>query len=185
VDGRIRFLHNVTGLWLLSETVRAWEAEDGGPIGLPGLLEEAAGVQDDVPLFDANDPALVAPGDMPARISALIGERVPATRPAFVRTIVESIAAALADAVTTASALSGRDVDSIHLVGGGSLNRLLCQATADRAMLPVLAGPVEATALGNVLVQARTAQTAPTSLEQLRAIISASHPPTRYEPRSC
>jgi rhamnulokinase len=185
VDGRIRFLHNVTGLWLLSETVRAWEAEDGGPIGLPGLLEEAAGVQDDVPLFDANDPALVAPGDMPARISALIGERVPAARPAFVRTIVESIAAALAGAVTTASALSGRDVDSIHLVGGGSLNRLLCQATADRAMLPVLAGPVEATALGNVLVQARTAQTAPTSLEQLRAIISASHPPTRYEPRSC
>lgn len=185
VDGRIRFLHNVTGLWLLSETMRAWEAEDGETIDLPSLLDQAAAVEEEATLFDANDPSLAAPGDMPARIAALLGERAPATRPAFVRTVVESIAAAFASAVRTASALSGRDVDSIHLVGGGSLNRLLCQATADRTGLPVLAGPVEATALGNVLIQARAAQVAPTSLEQLRAIISSSHPPTRYEPRAC
>ncbi|MGB3374523.1 MAG: FGGY-family carbohydrate kinase, partial [Microbacterium sp.] len=183
VDGRIRFLHNVTGLWLLSETVRAWETEDGAQIDLSELLSEAAGVGADVPLFDANDPSLSAPGCMLSRIAALIGDAAPTTRPAFARSIVESIATAFADAVCTASALSGRQVDSIHLVGGGSLNRLLCQATADRTGLPVLAGPVEATALGNVLVQARAADAAPATLEQLREIVAASHAPVRYEPR--
>ncbi|HTN55814.1 MAG TPA: rhamnulokinase family protein [Microbacterium sp.] len=183
VDGRIRFLHNVTGLWLLSETVRAWEDEDGATIELPELLAAAAAVSDDVPLFDADDPSLAAPGGMPARISALLGDAAPATRPAFARSIVESIAAAFADAVQTASALADRPVDSIHLVGGGSLNSLLCQATADRTGLPVLAGPVEATALGNVLVQARAAGAAPAGLEQLRAVVTAGHAPTRYAPR--
>ncbi|WP_344289001.1 rhamnulokinase family protein [Microbacterium arabinogalactanolyticum] len=183
VDGRIRFLHNVTGLWLLSETVRAWEAEDGAPIDLPSLLAQAADADGETPLFDANEPSLSAPGDMPARIAALLGPAAPASRPAFVRSIVESIAAAFADAVRTASALSGHEIDSIHLVGGGSLNRLLCQATADRSGLPVLAGPVEATALGNVLIQARATQDPPASLEQLRAIVAASQVPVRYDPR--
>ncbi|MFP3786866.1 FGGY-family carbohydrate kinase, partial [Burkholderia sp. SIMBA_024] len=67
--------------------------------------------------------------------------------------------------------------------GGGSLNRLLCQATADRTGLPVLAGPVEATALGNVLVQARALDAAPSTLEDLRALVAATHAPTRFEPR--
>lgn len=184
VDRRYRFLHNVTGLWLLSETVRAWEAEDGTAIDLPALLAAASAVTDDVPLFDANDPSLSAPGDMPARIAALLGPDAPASRPAFARSIVESIATAFAQAVQTASALSGRELDSIHLVGGGSLNRLLCQATADRTGLPVLAGPVEATALGNVLVQARALGSAPGSLEELRALVAATHEPERFAPRA-
>ncbi|MEJ1088020.1 rhamnulokinase family protein [Microbacterium sp. Mu-80] len=200
VDGRIRFLHNVTGLWLLSESIRAWEDEDGSPIDLPALLAEAGAVESGaagdtgaagaadvtVPLFDANDPALSAPGDMPARIAALLqasGHEVPVGRPAFVRTIVESIAAAFAEAVRTAAELADRSVDSIHIVGGGSLNRLLCQATADRSGLPVLAGPVEATALGNVLVQARALGAAPTTLEELRGLVARTHEPVRYDPR--
>ncbi|MHC9046503.1 rhamnulokinase [Microbacterium saperdae] len=184
VDRRYRFLHNVTGLWLLSETVRAWEAEDGSAIDLPALLAAASEVNGDVPLFDADDPSLSAPGDMPARIAALLGVDAPASRPAFARSIVESIATAFAQAVRTASALSGRELDRIHLVGGGSLNRLLCQATADRTGLPVLAGPVEATALGNVLVQARALGAAPTSLEELRALVAATHEPERFDPRA-
>ena len=183
VDGRYRFLHNVTGLWLLSETVRAWEAEDDASIDLPALLSAASAVTDEVPLFDADDPALSAPGNMPARIAALIGDAVPTTRPAFARSIVESIAVAFARAVQTAADLSGRELDSIHLVGGGSLNRLLCQATADRSGLPVLAGPVEATALGNVLVQARALGAAPSTLEELRALVAATHAPARFDPR--
>ena len=158
VDGRVRFLHNVTGLWLLSESVRAWEAEDGARIDLPSLLADAASVHDDVPLFDANDPRLSAPGEMPARIAAVLreaGAAVPG-RAGFARSIVESIAQAFAGAVHTAGRLTDREIDVVHIVGGGALNRLLCQATADRSGLPVLAGPVEATALGNVLVQART-----------------------------
>ncbi|GAA4487711.1 rhamnulokinase family protein [Microbacterium panaciterrae] len=184
VDDRFRFLHNVTGLWLLSETVRAWEAEDGAPIDLPQLLAAAADLSGDAPLFDADDASLSAPGDMPARISALLGTDAPAGRPAFVRSIVESIATAFADALASAAELSGREIDAVHLVGGGSLNSLLCQATADRSGLPVLAGPVEATALGNVLVQARAlGRLGDGTLEELRALVAASVPPVRYEPR--
>ncbi|WP_214467609.1 rhamnulokinase [Microbacterium flavescens] len=189
VDGRVRFLHNVTGLWLLSESVRAWEAADGAAIDLPQLLEAAASVDGEIPLFDADDPRLSAPGDMPARIAAVLGEAgvpVPATRAAFARTIVESIAAAFARTVHTAGRLTGRDIDVVHLVGGGALNRLLCQAAADRSGLPVLAGPVEATALGNVLVQARAHGWfgADASLETLREAVAAAFPPVRYEPRA-
>lgn len=185
VDGRIRFLHNVTGLWLLSETVRTWEAEDDAPIDLPRLLDAAGAVLDDVPLFDANDASLSSPGDMPARIAALLGTAAPTSRPAFTRSIVESISRAFADAVQQAADLSGHPVDSIHLVGGGSLNRLLCQATADRSGLHVLAGPVEATALGNVLVQARAADAVDRTadLAALRALIAETHTLTRYSPR--
>ncbi|MGH3689266.1 MAG: rhamnulokinase [Microbacterium sp.] len=182
VDARYRFLHNVTGLWLLSETVRAWESEDGESIDLSQLLSAASEVVGPVPIFDADDPTLSAPGDMPARIAALLGDAAPTTRPAFARTIVESIAAAFARAVQAAADLSGRELDSIHLVGGGSLNRLLCQATADRTGLPVLAGPVEATALGNVLVQARALGAVPSTLEGLRAIVAAAHAPERFVP---
>lgn len=187
VDGRYRFLHNVTGLWLLSETVRAWEIEDGTPIDLPELLAAAAAVPGSSPLFDADDASLATPGDMPARIAALLraaGAEVPSSRAALARAIVESIAAAFATAVRSAAALSGRRLDVIHLVGGGSLNTLLCQATADRTGLPVLAGPVEATALGNVLVQARSLGAAPESLEELRALVAATHTPVRFTPRS-
>lgn len=189
VDGRFRFLHNVTGLWLLSETVRAWETADGAPLDLPALLDAASVADGGISLFDADDPSLSAPGDMPARIAAVLrasGAPVPEDRPSFVRSIVESIAAAFADAVDAASRLTGREVDAIHLVGGGSLNALLCQATADRSGIEVLAGPVEATALGNVLVQARAAGAfgpdAP--LEALRDLVARTHRPVSYRPRA-
>ncbi|MET0673076.1 MAG: rhamnulokinase family protein [Microbacterium pygmaeum] len=188
VDGRVRFLHNVTGLWLLSETLRAWEAEEGERIDLPELLDAAASVPGPIALFDANDPSLSAPGDMPARIAELLrasGAAVPESRPAFARTIVESIAAAFARALHTAAEVGEREIDVVHIVGGGSLNRLLCQATADRAGIPVLAGPVEATAIGNVLVQARAHGWfgADASLETLREAVAAAFPPERYDPR--
>ena len=188
VDGRVRFLHNVTGLWLLSETVRAWEEEDGSAIDLPLLLASAGAVSPPARLFDANAPELAAPGDMPGRIAALLGADRPgrAGRPMFARIIVESIAAAFARAVRSAGELAGREVDVIHLVGGGARNALLCQATADRTGVPVLAGPVEATALGNVLVQARALGSfgADASLEDLRARVGHAFPPRRYDPRS-
>ena len=200
VDGRVRFLHNVTGLWLLSETLRAWEAEDGAAVDLPRLLDAAASVLGEIPLFDANDPSLSAPGDMPGRIAALLGASaadgadaadaadaadVPTDRPVLARIIVESIAAAFARTLQTAARLTDRRFDVVHIVGGGALNALLCQATADRSGIPVLAGPVEATALGNVLVQARAHGWfgADASLETLRAAVLAAFPPVRYDPR--
>lgn len=188
VDGRIRFLRNVAGLWLLSETIRSWEADDAASVDLGALLGEAARLDTPPALFDANEPSLSAPGDMPGRIAALLraqSDRVPEGRAAFARVILESIASAFADAVHTTARLTDRPIDVIHLVGGGALNTLLCQLTADRAGLPVLAGPVEATALGNVLVQARAHGWfgADASLETLRAAVARSYPPVRYDPR--
>jgi len=185
VDGRTRFLHNVMGLWLLSESVRTWE-RGGETIDLPGLIAQAAAVDAPVSVFDANDPRFLAPGDLPARIAEFLiehGLAVPQSRAEFVRCIIESLAQAFADAVHTASELSGVQVRAIHVVGGGSQNTLLCQLTADRAGIPVIAGPVEATALGNVLVQARAVGIIDGDLETLRALVVRSFEPTRYEPR--
>lgn len=186
VDGRVRYLHNVMGLWLLSECVREWE-RGGTAIDLPALLREAAQLDTPVTVFDADDPMFLAPGNMPGRIAfwcGMHGSSVPATPVEFVRSIVESLALAFASAVAKASELSGKTVSVIHIVGGGSQNELLCQLTADRAGLPVLAGPVEATAVGNVLVQARAQGLVTGSLESLRALVASAFSPKRYEPRA-
>ncbi len=185
VDGRVRFLHNVMGLWLLSESIREWE-QDGQTIDLPTLLDQAASVQHPVPVFDASDARFMSPGDMPARIASILaehGQAAPVGRPQLVRSILESLAASFADAVDTACALSGATASVVHIVGGGSHNELLCQLTADRLGRPVLAGPVEATAIGNVLVQARTLGLITGSLESLRTLVSRTLPPRRYLPR--
>ena len=184
VDGRVRFLHNVMGLWLLSESVRWWE-RDGARVDLPALLAAAASVTAPVAVVDVEDPRFLAPGDLPGRITEWCAERgvaAPGSRAEFTRSIIESLAEAFATAVRTASILSGVDVETIHVVGGGALNELLCQRTADRAGLPVLAGPVEATAIGNVLVQARAQGFAGGDLESLRAIVAAAFTPRRYLP---
>jgi rhamnulokinase len=185
VDGRVRYLHNVMGLWLLSESVRTWEA-GGQNIELPLLLEQAAQVTTPVAIFDANDPRFLSPGDMPARIAQWCGERgiaAPRSPAEFVRSILESLADAFARAVADAARLAGKTISVIHLVGGGSQNELLCQLTADRAGVPVIAGPVEATAIGNVLVQARAQSMITGDLETLRAIVAASTEPKRFDPR--
>lgn len=185
VDGRVRFLHNVMGLWLLSESVRHWE-RDGSSIDLPSLLDAAAAVTTPVAVFDTNDPRFLAPDDMPASIAEWCREHdapVPQDRAQVVRSIIESLADAFAAAVHSASSLSGRPVSVIHLVGGGSQNELLCQLTADRSTLPVLAGPVEATAIGNVLIQARAQGFVSGDLESLRALVASAFSPKRYLPR--
>ena len=99
-----------------------------------------------------------------------------------VRCILESLAAAYARALHRAADLAARPVDVLHIVGGGSQNALLCQLTADAAQLPVLAGPVEATALGNVLVQARARGAVPASLDEIRARLARSIELRRYDP---
>jgi len=186
VDGRIRLLRNVMGLWVLSETVRGWERADGRGIDLPALLHAAAEVPAaEVPVFDVDDARFLAPGDMPARIDAWCREHdapVPRSRPAYARAIVESLAQAFANAAREAARIGGVDARTIHIVGGGALNELLCRRTAERAGIPVLAGPVEATALGNVLVQARPAGFVDGSLEELRDLVARTHPPRRFEP---
>jgi len=185
VDGTVRYLHNVMGLWLLSESVREWERSEP-TISLPALLAAASAVESPVAVFDANDPRFLTPGDMPGRIAAWCRENdapVPQSHAEFARSIIESLAAAFVDAVRAASTLSGRTVSVIHIVGGGSQNQLLCQLVADRSGLPVQAGPVEATAIGNVLVQARAAGLVDGSRAALRSLVAAAFPPIAYMPR--
>lgn len=187
VDRRVRLLHNVMGLWVLSEAVRGWERQ-GHRIDLPTLLDAAAEVPaTTVPVFDVDDPRFLAPGDVPGRIDAWCAEHgvaAPRTRAEYTRSIVESLAEAFAVSARDAGRIGGVDVRTIHIVGGGALNELLCQRTADRAGMPVLAGPVEATALGNILVQARAAGLVNGSLEALRDLVARTHAPRRYEPQA-
>lgn len=186
VDGRVRFLTNVMGLWLLSETTRTWR-RGGVGTSLAELLTAAAAVTEPVPVIDVQDPRFLPPGDMPARIDAWCREHdvaPPASRPALVRCIVESLAEAFAVAVQRAADLAGHDVQTVHVVGGGALNALLCQVIADRSGRRVVAGPVEATALGNVLVQGRAAGAVAGDLEVLRDLVARTQPLERYQPRT-
>jgi rhamnulokinase len=177
VDGRTRFLRNVGGLWLLQESLRAWQRDD-----LEDLVAAAGRLAAGGPRIDVDDPAFIPPGRMPDRIAAAAGRRS-MTAVETTRCILDSLAAGYAQTVQRASDLSGHDVEVIHVVGGGSQNAVLCQLTADAAGVPVLAGPVEATALGNVLVQARAHGAMPASLEAMRSTIAASFALQRYDPR--
>ena len=184
VDGTVRYLRNVMGLWVLSESIRTWE-QRRVPSDLVTLLAEAETLPYGGPVVDIDDASLLAPGDMPSRIEALCratGQEVPADQVALVRCIVDSLAAAFARAVSEAVRLSGREVDVVHVVGGGSRNALLCRLTAEATGRPVLAGPVEATALGNVLVQARAHGDVTGGLADLRALVRSTHSLQRYEP---
>lgn len=186
VDDRIRFLRNVMGLWLLQESLRTWELA-GTPESLPALLIAAGELPRGGPTVDPDDPAFLPPGDMPARLEAAcrrLDQPVPKTRPELVRCILDSLAAAYARTVRDAVRISGRAVEVVHLVGGGARNTLLCQLTADACELPVVAGPVEATALGNVLIQARARGLVAGDLERLRALVRTTQDIRRYEPRT-
>lgn len=178
VDGTVRYLRNVMGLWLLQECVREWGADTAELLAAAAKLPKGA-------VIDPDEPVFLPPGGMPARIvdaCRRTDQPVPADPPAIVRCIVDSLAAAHRRAIIEAQELSGREVDVVHIVGGGARNSLLCQLTADACGLPVLAGPVEATALGNVLVQARALGAVGGDLAQLRTLIRSSEQMVRYEP---
>jgi rhamnulokinase len=184
VDGTIRYLRNVMGLWLLQESVRAW-AGAGRPPDLATLLEQAARVPALQVVVDPDDPAFLPPGDMPARIAEAArrtGQSPPADPPAVVRCILDSLALAYRACLRDVQELSGRAVDTVHVVGGGVRNPLLLQLTADACGLPVVAGPAEAAALGNILVQARALGAAPGDLDGMRALLRATQPLRRFEP---
>ncbi|HEX9089321.1 MAG TPA: rhamnulokinase family protein [Arthrobacter sp.] len=184
VDGTVRYLRNVGGLWLLSECQRTW-AGQGLTVSLAELLEGAAALPAGGPLVNADDPDFTAPDNMPGRIRSAAhraGAILPDEPVAIVRCILDSLAAGYARTISDAGRLADRAVDVVHIVGGGSQNRLLCQLTADATGKPVIAGPVEATALGNVLVQARAAGELSGGLAELRKIVASGTVLERYEP---
>ena len=156
LDGTVRFLKNRTGLWVLQECERAWTA-DGQQFDYDTLQREARAAAS-LGVIDLDEPRFLERGRMPQKIRAYCRERgqpVPDTRGAFVRLILESLAVDYRDTLATMEELLGNRVETVHLVGGGSRNELLCQWTADATGRRVVAGPAEATALGNLLIQAR------------------------------
>ncbi|MGP8000855.1 MAG: rhamnulokinase [Streptosporangiaceae bacterium] len=184
VDGTIRYLRNVMGLWLLQESARSW-AQAGPPVDLAALLGAAAQRPALATVIDPDDPVFLPPGDMPARIAAAArrsGQPVPADPPAVARCILDSLALAYRRALIQVQELSGQHVGTVHVVGGGARNDLLLQLTADACGRPVVAGPAEATALGNILVQARALGAAPGDLAGMRALLRATQELRRFEP---
>ena len=179
VDGTIRFLRNVMGLWVLSECVREWDTD------LASLVSAAEQAEPLRTVVDIDDPRLLPPGDMPARLETLAheaGEPVPESSAAMTRCILDSLALAYRRRIRQAAALAGHDVSVVHVVGGGAQNALLCRLTADACGLPVLAGPAEAAALGNVLVQARALGVDLPDLAAMRALVRRTHDLRRHEP---
>ena len=178
IDGTIRLLRNVMGLWLVQECRRSLGMQYDE---LQRLAEEATG---DVPLFDPDRNAFLAPDDMPAEIAracAAGGQSPPGTPGELIRSVLTSLACKYRLVLERLTRVTGRHVEVVHVIGGGVRNGLLCRLTADVLGRPVLAGPVEATALGNILMQARATGDLG-SLADLRAVAAASADPVVFEP---
>lgn len=179
VHGTTRLLKNVMGLWLLQQSRRAWGEPDLGR-----LLADARGAPAFRSVIDPDDMRFFAPGDdMPERIAAFCretGQPAPDDPPAFTRCILESLALKYAYALDILRDVSGLDPATVHIVGGGSQNRLLSQWTADATGAQVITGPVEATVIGNVLIQAEA--TGAIDPAERRAIVRRSSQLETYQP---
>lgn len=185
VDGRIRFLKNVTGLWLLQESSREWR-QNGKTFQVEQLIEEATKLPKRS-VIDVNDERFVAPGDMPSRIQEACIETnqwVPQTEAEIVRVIFDSLVGKYVEVIAELESLTNTKLERIHIVGGGSQNELLNQLIADSTQLEVFAGPVEATAIGNLVIQARAAGVLTGTLEDLRSLIAQNFKIKKYTPNS-
>lgn len=181
--GRVRLTRNLTGLWLLEQALAEW-ARDGLRLDLPGLLRAVAAEAPVDAFVDVGDPAFIAPGDVRARLADACrrtGQAVPATPALLAACVLQSLALAFRRTLEDCMALTGRPVDAVHVVGGGSRNAVLCALTAEACGRPVIAGPAEATGVGSLLVQAIAAGELD-GLARLRAVVARSEPVVRHDP---
>jgi rhamnulokinase len=180
VAGTIRLLKNVMGLWLVQEARRELSPDLSYEELTWHAAEEAAWTA----FVDPDDERFLRPGDLLGKVRAFCEEThqaTPANGPALVRVLLESLALKYAVVLRQLRAVSGRGVPAIRVVGGGSQNALLCQLTANACGVPVLAGPAEATCVGNLIVQAMALGEV-ASVSEARALVAASWPATRYDP---
>ncbi len=185
VGGTIRLLKNITGLWLVQECRRIWNLA-GRNWGWEELNRLSAAAKPLVCFIDPDSPEFLAPQDMPEAIRQYCqrtGQPVPADEGAILRCALESIAMKFRFVFQRCEKLVGRRIEVIHIVGGGTQNRQLCQAAADACGRPVLAGPIEATAIGNLMMQA-VAWGDVGSIAEAREVIRNSFPVDRYEPQN-
>lgn len=181
--GEYRFLKNVMGLWILEECRRHWRTESPD-LSYETLIDEAAGARPFDALIEVNHRSFYPPGDMPQRIReycSKTGQPSPRSRGGIVRTILESLALAYHECLLDLADLSGHEIPVVHVVGGGSQNAMLNQMTANATGRTIVAGPVEATSMGNALLQL-VALSDLSGKEDVRAVARASTRTTRYDP---
>ena len=184
VGGAVRLLTNVMGLWLLESCRREWEAE-GRPQPLDRLLAAVGALGEPAGVIYPDDQRFFAPASMVRELRGALtatGQPAPDDPVRLAKAVLDSLALRYASVVQMIERVTGRSIPGIHIVGGGSLNAYLNQATADASGRPVLAGPVEATAIGNLLVQGMAAGTIG-SLAEGRRLVAEAFPPARFEPR--
>ncbi len=183
IEGTIRLLKNVMGLWLVQQCRKQWGSK-GTELSYEELTEIADKAKPFARYIDANDASFLAPGDMPARINAHLektGQKKIEDKGAVVRAILEGLAFRIRWAIEKLEEITSEELETLHMVGGGIQNELLCQFVASSTGKKVIAGPVEATASGNILMQAKaTGQI--DSLEQLRSIVAGSFELKQYQP---
>ncbi len=184
IDGKIRFLKNIMGLWLIQECRAEWKRQ-GNDQGWDALDELAAVEEPFRSIVDPNDEMFVAPGDMPSRIAAYCartGQPEPTTPGQVMRCALESLALRYRQTLDEIEEITGQPIEILHLVGGGSRNKVLNQFTANAIGRPVITGPGEATALGNIVCQAMAVGAIP-DLDAARAIVRASIETGEYQPQ--
>ena len=178
-----RLLKNICGLWLLEECRREW-SRNGVETGYDELAAQAVESAPFRSVIDVDSPDFISPGDMPGRIAEACrrsGQSPPGSTGEFARAIFESLALKYRMVLADLAGITGREPAVLHIVGGGSRNALLCQYAADACGIPVVAGPVEATAIGNAMMQG-IASGRIGDLRQGREIVRRSFPLQRYEP---
>jgi rhamnulokinase len=185
VEGTIRLLKNIMGLWLVQECKRQWQKE-GEDLPYARLTELAEKTKPGEATINVDDSQFYAPGQMPARINkylAATGQKPIDDKGQMVRTILENLARKYAETINQLEDVVAGRIDCLHVVGGGSQNKLLNQLTADATGKKVITGPIEATALGNILLQARaTGQL--TGISQARGLVLRSFTPKEYQPQN-
>lgn len=184
VNKTIRFLKNIMGLWLIQESRRQWDRE-GELLSFNELEAQANEAEPFASLIDPDYPAFQTPGNMPKRIREYCkktGQKVPETKGEIVRCIAESLAFRYRATIEGMEAVNGKKYNTVHIVGGGIKDKMICRFTANATKRVVEAGPVEATSIGNVLVQAMAAG-AISSIEEGRKIVKNSFDIAKYEPQ--
>jgi rhamnulokinase len=184
VGGKIRFLKNIMGLWLIQESRNTWMRQ-GQSYSFAELAQLAAAATPFRALVNPNDDRFIAPGDMPARIREFCretGQTAPAAPGEVIRCALESLALRYRQTVSEIEEITGKPIEVIHLVGGGSQNELLNQFTANAINRPVITGPVEATAIGNIICQAMATGELP-ALDAARQVVRDSFDTTEYRPQ--
>ncbi len=182
VDGTTRFLKNIMGLWLIQECKRKWDDESA--LSWSDIVELSTSAPPFINLIDPDDNTFLNPPDMPEAIREYCrktSQTIPATKAAIARCIYDSLALKYKYTLEQIEKIIRKPVERIHIIGGGANNRFLCQLTADATGLPVIAGPVEATAIGNILMQARGMGYVE-SLREMRTIVSESCDMIQYLP---